>query len=64
MGRQASSLPSLMIPCPSCLGRMSFRSTRQIQPEPNLQDIVYACADCGAELIRTAYGSPEPAKAA
>ena len=57
MARPPSSLPSLMIPCPSCLGRMSFRSSSQTQPEPNLQDLVYACTECGAELVRTAYGS-------
>jgi hypothetical protein len=64
MARSPSSLPSLMIPCPGCLGRMSFRCSGQSQPELNLQDIVYACTECGAELVRTAYRSGEPARAA
>jgi len=47
----ASSLPSLMMPCPVCAGRMVFNGHRPISTE--LEDTVYACRRCGAELIRT-----------
>jgi DNA-directed RNA polymerase subunit RPC12/RpoP len=46
-----SSLPSLMMPCPVCAGRMVYHGRRPIGPE--LEDTVYACRRCGAELIRT-----------
>ena len=46
-----SSLPSLMMPCPVCAGRMVFSGRRPISAE--LEDTVYACRRCGAELIRT-----------
>ena len=46
-----SSLPSLMMPCPVCAGRMIFSGRRPISAE--LEDSVYACGRCGAELIRT-----------
>jgi predicted SprT family Zn-dependent metalloprotease len=47
----ASSLPSLMMPCPVCAGRMSYDGRRVVSAE--LEDTVYACRRCGAELIRT-----------
>ena len=40
-----------MMPCPVCVGRMVYRTRRPIAPE--VEDIVYACRRCGAELIRT-----------
>ncbi len=46
-----SSLPSLMMPCPVCAGRMAFQARRPITTE--LEDSVYACRSCGTELIRT-----------
>jgi hypothetical protein len=46
-----SSLPSLMMPCPVCAGRMAFQACRPITIE--LEDTVYACRSCGTELIRT-----------
>jgi hypothetical protein len=46
-----SSLPSLMMPCPVCAGRMVYSSKRPSSSE--LEDTVYACRSCGAELIRT-----------
>ena len=46
-----SSLPSLMMPCPVCAGRMVFQARRPITAE--VEDTVYACRSCGAELIRT-----------
>jgi DNA-directed RNA polymerase subunit RPC12/RpoP len=46
-----SSLPSLMMPCPVCAGRMVYHARRPIGPD--VEDTVYACRRCGAELIRT-----------
>jgi hypothetical protein len=46
-----SSLPSLMMPCPNCAGRMVFQARRPIASE--LEDTVYACRSCGTELVRT-----------
>jgi len=40
-----------MMPCPVCAGRMVYHGRRPIGPE--LEDTVYACRRCGAELIRT-----------
>jgi DNA-directed RNA polymerase subunit RPC12/RpoP len=47
----ASSLPSLMMPCPVCAGRMVFTARHPISAD--VEDTVYACRRCGAELIRT-----------
>ena len=47
----ASSLPSLMMPCPVCAGRMAFSGRHPISAE--VEDTVFACRRCGAELIRT-----------
>jgi DNA-directed RNA polymerase subunit RPC12/RpoP len=47
----ASSLPSLMMPCPNCAGRMVYHGRSSIGPD--VEDTVYACRRCGAELIRT-----------
>lgn len=58
----ASSLPSLIIPCPHCLGRMVFRTIQTA--ERDLQDMVYACAQCGTELVRTTFRTADPARAA
>jgi len=47
----SSSLPSLMMPCPVCAGRMVYQARRPISAE--VEDTIYACRRCGAELIRT-----------
>jgi len=47
----ASSLPSLMMPCPVCAGRMVFSGRHPISAD--VEDTVYTCHRCGAELIRT-----------
>src|ERR1700749_2483726 len=47
----ASSLPSLMMPCPVCAGRMVYHGRRLIAAD--VEDTIYACKRCGAELIRT-----------
>jgi transposase-like protein len=59
----ASGLPSLMMPCPVCAGRMSFSARHPISAE--FEDSVYTCSRCGAELIRTSMrkaSKPEPNK--
>jgi len=40
-----------MMPCPVCAGRMAFKTRHPIAAE--LEDAVYACRNCGTELIRT-----------
>jgi DNA-directed RNA polymerase subunit RPC12/RpoP len=61
-----SSLPSLMMPCPVCAGRMVYSARRPISSE--VEDTVYACRRCGAELIRTSSvqqtSQPGPVKSA
>jgi hypothetical protein len=47
----ASSLPSLMMPCADRAGRTIYKTKRLCSSE--LEDSVYACRICGAELIRT-----------
>jgi DNA-directed RNA polymerase subunit RPC12/RpoP len=51
MAAPTSSLPSLMMPCPVCAGRMVYHGRRPIAPD--VEDTIYACRRCGAELIRT-----------
>jgi predicted SprT family Zn-dependent metalloprotease len=59
----ASSLPSLMMPCPVCAGRMVYHGRRPIAVD--IEDTVYACKRCGAELIRTSVcKSADPRSAA
>jgi len=50
-----SSLPSLMMPCPVCTGRMVYHARRPATAE--VEDTVYACR-CGTELIRTSVRKP------
>lgn len=40
-----------MMPCPVCAGRMVYHGRRHIAAD--VEDTVYACRRCGAELIRT-----------
>jgi hypothetical protein len=47
----ASSLPSLMMPGPVCAGRMAYQARRAVSAE--MEDTIYACRSCGAELVRT-----------
>ena len=55
--RHASKLkPSLMMPCPVCAGRMVYHGRRRIAAD--IEDTVYACRRCGAELIRTVMARP------
>ena len=57
----SSSLPSLMMPCPVCAGRMVYHGRRAIGPD--VEDTVYACRRCGAELIRTSMRGKSKPKA-
>ena len=57
----SSSLPSLMMPCPVCAGRMVYSGCRVVAPD--VEDTVYACKRCGAELVRTSVRSKTTAKA-
>jgi DNA-directed RNA polymerase subunit RPC12/RpoP len=41
-----------MMPCPVCAGRMVFTARHPISHD--VEDTVYTCRRCGAELIRTA----------
>jgi predicted RNA-binding Zn-ribbon protein involved in translation (DUF1610 family) len=52
----ASRLPSIMMPCPVCAGRMTYRGSQPVGPD--VEDTVYACKRCGAELIRTVMRHP------
>ena len=55
----ASSLPSLMMPCPVCAGRMVYHGRRVVAAD--MEDTIYACKRCGAELIRTSVcKAPDP----
>jgi len=40
-----------MMPCPVCAGRMAYNGHRPVAAD--VEDTVYACRRCGAELIRT-----------
>ncbi|MGD0027058.1 MAG: ogr/Delta-like zinc finger family protein [Xanthobacteraceae bacterium] len=62
MAEPCSSLPSLMMPCPVCGGRMVYRSLRPTSLD--VEDTVYACRRCGAELIRTSVRKMAKAEAA
>ena len=40
-----------MMPCPVCAGRMVYHTRKPVTSE--VEDTVYACRNCGAQLIRT-----------
>jgi hypothetical protein len=48
-----SQLPSLIMPCPICTGRLSFRVVTQTNPPSDLEDSIYACEGCDTEVVRT-----------
>jgi predicted RNA-binding Zn-ribbon protein involved in translation (DUF1610 family) len=47
-----------MMPCPVCAGRMAYQGHHLIAPD--VEDTVYACQRCGAELIRTSVCTARP----
>ncbi len=54
----ASSLPSLMMPCPVCAGRMTYQGRRTVAAD--MEDTIYTCKGCGAEVIRTSVRKAKP----
>ena len=56
-----SGLPSLMMPCPVCAGRMAYQGRRAIAAD--MEDTVYACGKCGAEVVRTSVRRANSAEA-
>jgi len=51
-----SGLPSLIMPCPACSGRLAYHARRPVTAE--VEDTVYACRRCGAEVVRTSVRHP------
>ena len=58
--RPVSSLPSLMMPCPVCSGRMVYHGHRVVTVD--IEDTIYACRRCGTELIRTSMRKADSGK--
>ena len=51
-----SALPSMIIPCPRCGGRLTATSIKPAMftaQSAGLEDIAHGCARCGTELVRT-----------
>jgi hypothetical protein len=48
-----SQLPSLIMPCPICTGRLVFRTVAPTKAPSDLEDSVYACERCETEVVRT-----------
>ena len=48
-----SQLPTLIMPCPICTGRLVFRCISPIDHPCDLEDSIYACERCGTEVVRT-----------
>jgi hypothetical protein len=55
-----SQLPSLIMPCPICTGRLSFRVVTQTNPPSDLEDSIYACERCDTEVVRTTLRKIKP----
>jgi hypothetical protein len=51
----SSQLPSLIMPCPVCTGRLVFRSVKPTRPPSDLEDSIHACERCGTQVIRTTF---------
>jgi hypothetical protein len=54
-GVASSQLPSLIMPCPVCSGRLVFSSVTPTKPPSELEDSVFACDRCGTQVIRTTF---------
>ena len=49
-----SHLPSFLLPCPHCSNRMVVKAVTPVPGEgSDLDDITYACVQCGTTLTRT-----------
>jgi predicted RNA-binding Zn-ribbon protein involved in translation (DUF1610 family) len=65
MTARTSALPAAIIPCPKCgVGHFSFRSIEAFQPDLGVEDVIYVCKNCGAELICTERSKTQPSEAA
>jgi hypothetical protein len=51
----SSQLPSLIMPCPVCSGRLVFSSVTPSKPPSDLEDSVFTCDGCGTQVIRTTF---------
>jgi hypothetical protein len=51
----SSQLPSLIMPCPVCTGRLVFNTITPTKPPSDLEDSTYACERCGTQVIRTTF---------
>jgi hypothetical protein len=51
----SSQLPSLIMPCPVCTGRLAFLTVTPTKPPSDLEDTVFACEHCGTQVIRTTF---------
>jgi hypothetical protein len=60
----SSQLPSLIMPCPVCTGRLVFRAVTPTKPPSDLEDSTYACERCGTQVIRTTFRKPTKFEAA
>lgn len=58
----SSQLPSLIMPCPVCTGRLVFRGVTATKPPSDVEDHVHACESCGAQVIRTTLRRSKTAK--
>lgn len=58
MTRTASGLPSLMLPCPTCLVRMTYKASDKTGA--HAQHETYGCT-CGVEVTRTHQGCQDAA---
>jgi hypothetical protein len=59
-----SQLPSLIMPCPICTGRLVFRFVTTTKPPSDLEDSIYACERCGTQVVRTTPRKPGKIEAA
>jgi hypothetical protein len=55
-----SQLPSFLIPCPHCGGRMAMKMIKPVFFADDLEEITHVCDGCGSELSRTARLPAKP----
>lgn len=60
----SSRLPSLIMPCPVCSGRLVFKGITVSEPPSDIEDRVHACERCGTQVIRTTWCGPTKPEAA
>ena len=60
----SSQLPSLIMPCPVCTGRLVFRTITPTKPPSDLEDSIYAGERCDTEVIRTTFRKATKVEAA